>query len=188
MKPLTPASPHAIIMVGIPGSGKSTFAEHFADTFQAPIINESRIAFEAHLNAAQTEVISNSLLKEILKVNRTFLFEAAHSTRAKRNAFIRQVVKAGYKPLIVWVQTESLESKRRALKKMPAGSGLLSDEFDEIVKKFEAPVPKDSPIVISGKHTYATQLKVVLKHLAGARPAEPITPPSPRRQGNITVR
>lgn len=188
MKPLTPASPHAIIMVGIPGSGKSTFAEHFAETFQAPIINESRLAFEADLNAAQTVAVSRSLLKEVLKAKRTFLFEAANSTRKTRSLFINQITKAGYKPLIVWVQTESLESKRRALKKLPNGSGLLGDEFDEIVRKFEAPLPKDSPIVISGKHTYATQLKVVLKHLAGSRPAEPITPPSPRRHGNITVR
>ena len=188
MKPLTPASPHAIIMVGIPGSGKSTFAEHFAETFHAPIINESRLAFEASLNASQTEIISNTLLKEVLKANRTFLFESANLTKAKRALLVRQITKAGYKPLIVWVQTESLEAKRRALKQLPTGSGLRSDEFDAIVSKFDAPQPKDSPIVISGKHTYATQLKVVLKHLAGARPAEPITPPSPRRQGNITVR
>lgn len=188
MKPLTPASPHAIIMVGIPGSGKSTFAEHFAETFQAPIINESRIAIDADLNAEQTDVVAELLLKEILKVQRTFIYEAQDLTKAKRANIAKAVTKAGYRPLIVWVQTEAIEAKRRAMKPLPGGSGLTNDEFDAIFNSFNAPTEKEKVIVISGKHTYATQLKIVLKQLAGSRPEVAITPPSPRKPGNIVIR
>lgn len=188
MKPITPASPHAIIMVGIPGSGKSTFAEHFAETFKAPIINESRIAHEAGLNTKQTETISELLLSEILKVEKTFLLEVANLTKTKRAALAAKVTKAGYRPLIVWVQTEPNEAKRRAMKPLPNGSGLSSDAFDSAYNSFHAPSAQEKVTVISGKHTYATQLKVVLKQLAGARPETHITPPSPRQHGNIVVR
>ena len=188
MKPITPASPHAIIMVGIPGSGKSTFAEHFAETFKAPIINESRIAYEAQLSDDQTQAVSAVLLKEILKVDRTFLIEALHHTKAKRTALIAQVTKAGYKPLVVWVQTEPYEAKRRSLKPQPHGAGLADQEFDALYNAFNAPTPQEKAVVISGKHTYATQLKVVLKQLAGSRPSTHIEPPSPRQPGNIVVR
>lgn len=188
MKPITPTSPHAIIVVGIPGSGKSTFAEHFADTFRAPIINESRIAFEAHLDAKQTAAVSVTFLGEILKINQTFLIETVDSTKAKRNNLIATVRKAGYRPLIVWVQTEPHEAKRRASKAKPAGSGLTGAEFDSAVLTFQPPIAQDKATVISGKHTYATQLKVVLKQLAGSRPESHIAPPSPRQTGNIVVR
>lgn len=188
MKPLTPASPHAIIMVGIPGSGKSTFAEHFAETFQAPIINESRIAFEAGLSSDQTDAITAILMREILKANRTFLIEATNLTKAKRAQLTKTITTAGYQPLIVWVQTETQESKRRAMKALPQGSGMTSDEIEAVIQSFSPPLPKEKAVVISGKHTYATQLKVVLKQLAGTRPDTPITPPSPRRPGNIVIR
>ena len=39
MKPPIPAIPHVILMIGIPGAGKSTFAERFSETFQAPIVS-----------------------------------------------------------------------------------------------------------------------------------------------------
>ena len=188
MKPITPASPHAIIIVGIPGSGKSTFAEHFADTFKAPIINESRIAFEAGLDAAQTAAVSAAFLNQILKINQTFLVEAANLTKAKRNRLIATVKKAGYRPLIVWVQTEPYEAKRRALKAKPTGSGLSDSAFETAIQDFQPPVALDKATVISGKHTYATQLKVVLKQLAGSRPDTHIEPPKPRQSGNIVVR
>jgi len=188
MKPITPASPHAIIMVGIPGSGKSTFAEHFADTFSAPIINERRIAFEANINDKQAELISTVFLDEVLKTNRTFLVEAINLTKAKRNSLIATVNKAGYRTLIVWVQTDPTEAKRRALKAQPTGSGLTAVEFDAAVRAFHPPMAQDKATVISGKHTYATQLKIVLKQLAGSRPDTHVEPPKPRQSGNIVVR
>jgi predicted kinase len=188
MKPITPASPHAIIMVGIPGSGKSTFAEHFAETFKAPIINESRIAYEADLDTQQTTAVFQHFLSELLKVERTFLIEAANLTRAKRAQLVATISKAGYRPLIIWVQTDPFEAKRRALKPKPAGSGMTEDEFDKAYNGFQAPTEKEKVTVISGKHTYATQLKVVLKQLAGSRPDTHVAPPSPRQRGNITIR
>jgi len=188
MKPITPASPHAIIMVGIPGSGKSTFAEHFADTFKAPIINESRLAYEAGLNAAQVEAVSAAMLSEVLKTNRTFLIEAANLTKAKRTQLTNTLTKAGYRTLLVWVQTEPAEAKRRAMRPQPTGSGLTDTEFDARFRTFHAPTEQDKATVISGKHTYATQIKTVLKQLAGSRPDTHVAPPSPRQSGNIIVR
>ncbi|MDB5163196.1 MAG: hypothetical protein JWN28_804 [Candidatus Saccharibacteria bacterium] len=188
MKPITPASPHVIIMVGIPGSGKSTFAEHFADTFKAPIINESRIAYDAGLDSQQTEAVFSLLLNELLKVERTFLIETTTLSKIRRAALTATITKAGYKPLLVWVQTEPLEAKRRALKPQPAGSGMSEADFNAAYAAFQAPSAQDKAVVISGKHTYATQLKVVLKKLAGSRPDTHVAPPSPRQHGNITVR
>ncbi len=185
MKPLTPASPHAIIMVGIPGAGKSAFAERFADTFQAPILNRTKLKKELLLDDEQSDTLVDAILAEYLKTNRTIVIEGGVNRKTNRATLSKVLHKAGYKPLIVWVQTDANEAHRRATKKYPKGSGLTSDEFEVSLKEFQAPVDLERAVVISGKHTYTTQVKVVLKQLASEneRPIPPREkPPEPPRQ------
>lgn len=190
MKPLTPTTPHAIIMVGIPGSGKTTFAERFAHTFQAPFVNQRLISRIADITDESAETIASYMTDELLKTNRSIVYEGNTYSKVSRQALIKKVSSAGYQPLLVWVQTESVESKRRATKKQKDGSELSSEQFDAAIKRFTPPSINEKAIVISGKHTYATQLKIVLKHIASnQRPTTAIDQPSPRvRSRNIILR
>jgi len=182
MKPLTPNNPHAIIMLGIPGSGKSAFANRFAETFQAPIVNQALLMHTTSLSHTAIAPVVNSFLTEIMKTNRTFLFEGTTNTKATRAALAKKLRAAHYTPLFVWVQTESIESRRRAMKPFPQGSGLSEAEFDTAVAAFQTPTAAENAIVISGKHTYASQLKIVLKHLSLARPEARVAPARRRPQ------
>lgn len=183
MKSLTTPRSHAVIMVGIPGSGKSTFAERFADTFQAPLVSQALLEKKYNLSEAAAQDLQLDILKEFLKTNKTVLIDGGFGQRSRRLALHKLLSKAGYQPFIVWVQTDTNEAHARATKAYPKGSGLTNDEFETLFKKFQAPTPAEKPIVISGKHTYATQLKVVLKQLSTAteRPEPPQeNPPRPR--------
>lgn len=189
MKPLTPATPHVIVMMGIPSSGKTTFAEHLAKTFQSPIVSVEHIAREAEIDSVSADRVALHFLTELYKTKRTIVYDGYTDTKVSRVELMKQITKAGYHPVLVWVQTELLESKRRALKRRPDGGELTSEEFDSIVRHFTAAAPNEKPIVISGRHTYSSQLKVVLKHLA--REPQPIlpTPPRPQPSGrNIIIR
>jgi predicted kinase len=166
MKPLTPNTPHVIIMVGIPGSGKTTFAEHFAKTFKAPYINPRDISDLAGIDAEATEKVTKLLFDELLKTNRTLIYEGSTYARTQRMALENMVTKAGYKALLVWVQTDPAESKHRATKKQKGVLAISDAQFDAAFKQFQNPAESEKPVVISGKHTYATQLKTVLKRLA----------------------
>lgn len=190
MKPITPTTPHVIIMVGIPGAGKSAFAEHFAKTFQAPTVNTQQIQNIASVDSATATALSHLLLDELLKTNRTIIYEGPTATKTSRLDISRRVSAAGYKPLLVWVQTESLEAKRRATKKQKDGSQLSAEDFDAAIKRFHPPAATEKVVVISGKHTYTTQLKIVLKHLAGQhRAIEPtVEQPRVRSTRNIIIR
>lgn len=170
MKQLTPASPHVIVMVGIPGAGKSAFAGHFAETFKTPYVNQSHLMREFSISPETAEHVSYHMLDEIMKTRRTLIYEGSTATKPERLSLIKYIVSQGYRPLMVWVQTDTLEAKRRATKEFPKGSGLTPSEFDQAVSAFESPIAKDNAIVISGKHTYASQLKIVLKQLASDRP------------------
>ncbi len=176
MKPLSLASPHLIIMVGIPGSGKTFFAEHFATTFNAPYINfdaisETVLGTKTNDSSEQTVInaISNYLLEQLLKTGQTIVYEGVTDSRTARQALTKVARDKGYEPLFVWVQTESVSAKARSIRPQKGKNVLSSGDYDAILRRFTPPNSAEKAIVISGKHTYASQLKIVLKRLVVAR-------------------
>lgn len=177
MKPLRLSLPHVIVMVGIPGSGKSFFAEHFAETFSAPLVSSMAVrrmlvqtpTFSVSEQAAVRR-ISSHLFDELLKTGQTIVLDAPSDTRTDRMEMTKKAKAAGYEVLFVWVQTESAAAKARATKTSKDRSVALTEEqYDSFVKHFTIPSVTEKAIVISGKHTYASQLKIVLSRLVLAK-------------------
>lgn len=187
MKPLSLSKPHLIIMVGIPGSGKSFFAEHFSESFKAPLISFDKLRKELFdeptLNREEDEIISRVagyMLDEALKTKQTILYKGQTEARSDRAVISKKAKDAGYEPLFIWVQTETSTAKKRAMKPTTGKPGMSSEMFDSKLKRFTAPVQIEKSIVISGKHTYVSQLKIVLKHLIKQQPqAQQQTQPQP---------
>ncbi len=181
MKALSLAQPHAIIMVGIPGSGKTHFASKFSDTFNAPFINLDTLLPLA-LDIESAAQIAESQLKELLKTKQSILIEVNTATRQNRTELSKIVREAGYVPLIVWVQTDKVTAKKRVAKK--------DANFDELEKKFSPPHEKEHPTVISGKHTYASQAKTILQKLSAPRTTRSELDQQPhrtKRAGSIMI-
>lgn len=185
MKPLTPTTPHMIIMVGIPGSGKTHFASHFAKTFNAPYINQAELQSLTQTDDTRAATVSARMLDEVLKTQRTLVYEGPTYLRTVRQSLIKKAQQAGYEPLLVWVQTETTEAKNRFLK---AEKGRDAAAHERIVSRFSRPHPSEKAVVISGKHTYASQVKVVLRHLASDRPEQPPQERLARPGRRLTVR
>lgn len=163
-------------MVGIPGAGKSFFADHFAETFNAPIISDKHIRDDLFSDPAfSTEEqkvihrVRDRSLKELFKTQRTLIMESATGTRVSRQELAKVATTAGYEPLFVWVQTEPSSAKARAIKRVKGQPSLSAEQFDAAVRAFTAPNQAEQALVISGKHTYASQLKIVLKKLSESR-------------------
>jgi len=176
MKSTDANKPHLIITVGIPGSGKSFFAEHFADIFKAPIISYDLLRRQIFTNPAfnddEDNIIShvaNHVLEEVLKTKRTVIYEGKTNLRSERIAIAQKAREAGYEPLFVWVQTEPNAAKLRATKASVEKPALSPEKFAHKLKQFTPPNLSERAIVISGKHTFASQLKIVLKHLIEPR-------------------
>jgi len=176
MKPLSLNKPHLIIMVGIPGSGKSFFADNFSDSFKAPIISldnvRQKLFATPKYDKSEDDIVNRValyMLNEMLKTERTVIFDGNTSSRKDRDPIVKKAKSIGYEPLFVWVQTEPITAKKRAIKLIDGKFKLTPEQFDAKLKQFEIPVRTDSTIVISGKHTYPSQLKIVLKHLVEPR-------------------
>jgi predicted kinase len=163
-------------MVGIPGSGKSFFADSFAETFKAPIVSFNRLRkdlFKAPtISKTEEEItsrIANDFLGEILKTERTVIYDGNANSRTDRDLIIKKARSFGYEPLFVWVQTEAITAKKRSTKPTDAKLAITPDQFDTKLKQFTAPGRTENTIVISGKHTYPSQLKIVLRYLIEPR-------------------
>lgn len=175
MKQLSLSIPHVIVMVGLPGSGKSFFAEHFAETFSAPLISYDKIRDELFneptFSRDEDEIIgrmADAMLAEITKTKSTLVYEGDSKSRTSRTELAKKIRAAGYQPLFVWVQIDEATAKTRSLK-----AGMPAEAYRASLKKFTPLNPSEPSVVISGKHTYASQLKIVLRKLSSARTVAP---------------
>lgn len=183
MKSLQLDKPHAVVTIGIQGSGKTFFARKFADTFNAPFIEESFFTENAKDGAAASELMEVTLT-ELLKTGRSIVIEQSLSSRSERADLVKLLRTSGYVPLFIWVQVDLDTAMTRAQRQ----SGTSQAEYQAALRKFTPPHSTERPLVISGKHTFATQAKAVLKKLSVPRPPQQ---PTERRQparGQIIVR
>ena len=184
MKPLSLSRPHLIVMIGIPGSGKSTFAERFSETFKAPLVSQADlhdIIFGSRYGAVESEdkaiELADTILNELVKTGQTIIYEDNSGSRIRRQELAKLATSTGYRPTFVWVQTDSIEATRRSLRKGKDTLPLSPELFQAAVARFTIPVASEQAVVISGKHTYANQLKNVLRNLSADRPRPPLHVP-----------
>lgn len=204
MKSLSLSKPHVIVMVGVPGAGKTHFAEKFADTFQAPLVSSAKIAEVLGLEAqpskdstALVQAVATMQLDELYKTRQTIVVDIASATRTERQLITRGARGADYTPLFVWVQTDTPSAKHRATKpvKKSAPAKYTDALFEASLARFTQPSIVENPLVISGKHTYASQVKIVLARLVEPRVKDataqpPVVPerPASRSGRQIIIR
>jgi predicted kinase len=184
MKSLNLAQPIMMLVVGLPGAGKSFFTKRFSETFGAPVVSVDRIRTELfaqpQFSADENDLIDRLALyqlEELLKVKRTLIIDGGCNAKTDRLRLGQLARKAGYVPLVVWVQTHETTAKGRATKRNPRrvddqyNVSLSPDLFETFKRKLTPPLTENY-VVISGMHTYNTQAKAVLRKLVAGREAE----------------
>jgi predicted kinase len=191
MKSLQLPKPHLLVIVGVPASGKTTFATKFSETFGAPFIDATMFGY----TASQNLEMALTVLKEVMKTKTTILLEGTSGTRRDRQMIARFAHTMQYEVLFVWVQTDESMAHQRATKRTRTNTApRTTEEFDKGLAAFSPLHATEKPVVISGMHTYASQAKVVLKRLTGdagrtspdLRPIERTSTPS--QSGRIVIR
>lgn len=196
MKSLSLSKPHMLIVVGLPGAGKTFFARQFSDTFSAPFLELDYIEQHA-MDATHARDTWRHVLDQLILTKQTLLVEGYSSTKNTRREFASFAREHGYQPLFIWVQTEVPTAKTRATKGVGKNKPTKlrsAEQFDTHVKQFEPLHISEPHVVISGKHTYATQAKNILKKLTETRRTDEQAPVVPSRSttkskspGRITI-
>ena len=177
MKSLSLTVPRVIAVIGVPGAGKSYFASRFSETFHTPYLEadklRSALASQPSYDSAEQEAVDQLMMlqmNELFKTKQTFLIEGGTEAKVDRANFAKLAHTHGYEPLFVWVQTDPDTAYLRATRPSRANRDKLllvpDARYQQLLKRFTLPSEAEKAVVISGKHTYATQAKAVLKRLA----------------------
>lgn len=193
MKSLQLTKPHMLVAVGLPGSGKTFFAERFSDTFNAPYVDYGYYSRVTGSDESGSELADHTI-DLLIRTEQTMVIEGRGTTKAERKLMVEAAAKKGYQMLFVWVQTEPGTAEQRAV--YTKGATMTQSQFDKQAAAFENLVANEQYVVISGKHTFSSQAKTVLKKLVTERPTTAAKPkiiatrppaPTPRVRGRINV-
>lgn len=187
MKSLSLQRPLVLIVIGIPGAGKSFFANQFSDMFSAPLVSFDKIyhrlittpTYKKEELMIVQDIVSIQA-EELAKTNKVFIIDSGYGTKTHRLNLQSSLKKHGYDTITVWVQTSHETAKRRAMKRNPRKNddmynhSLSEQQFQSLSEKLASPAPRENYIVISGKHTFGVQAKSVLQRIVTPRPAQDI--------------
>lgn len=173
--------PLMILVIGLPGSGKSFFARQFAERYKFFYVDSGR--YETELEALSLDVkmintlakkLAGATFEEALKSFKHIVLEGSFSSAKEREEILQKADKAGFGTLVVWVQTDIETAAERAINRDRRRQddkysiNISEEEFKNQVKVFEKPNPaKEILVVISGKHDFRSQSLIVLKKIAG---------------------
>ena len=157
------SQPRAILVFGAPASGKTTFCEKFSQQFRAPYYNLTEVCEE---NGFSRDTML-TVLQLIARTGQNIILEGGLDTQADREEIKKLLIDEGYNPSLIWIQTDvnTIKSRLKARLKSVARA---KEEYDRKISELEAPDEvSEKPIVLSGKHTFETQLSHTLSQLAG---------------------
>ena len=169
--------PKLFFLVGLPGSGKTFFAEKFSEEYQIPFINLNKWRFFmfgdpnfSREEDAQLTRYGADILREIFKTKQSILLEGNLYSRVDRQRYAQLARQYGYQPVVIWVQNVDAESKLRAIRlnrNHPKDFLMTPEVFEDLKRRFTPPNEIEKPIAISGKHSFKMQYRSVLKRIAG---------------------
>lgn len=194
MTPQKHPKPLVIMVIGFPGAGKSFFARHFSMTYGAAVVSFDRLQFElfnkALFSSQELDLLRRIMgyqMEELFKTKRSFIVDGSCNTKAERTAIEEKAQKLGYDTLTIWIQTEETTAMTRATKRKPRkpddryNPAITPQQFATTTKQFNPP-QREAYVVVSGRHTPATQVKTVLRKLAGAGAENTAKPAAPESQ------
>ena len=178
---LNGTQPLFILVVGVPGSGRSFFARQFADSYKFFYVDTGRYESSLlSLSDSNSDIvpvaaqITEAVLDQAVRSFKHIILEGPYYSVKEREEVLSLAQKAGFGTLIVWVQTDLETAEYRALNKDRRriddkySLSLSELEFKTAVKAFQNPNPsKENVVVVSGKHDFKSQGVIVLKKIAG---------------------
>lgn len=188
--------PFILVLIGQPGAGKSYFARKFAVIFNAPLVSFDEIRYELFNEITHSDDenlivarMAGLQLRELLHTRKTIIIDGGHNPRVSRSELGKVARNAGYNILYVWVQTDEKTARSRSLKRSDKieedayNRSLSDEEFEAQSRKFTAPTEFEKYVVISGRHNFPSQARIILKKLVvpfNAPRPEPVVQPKPQ--------
>ncbi|HUC89513.1 MAG TPA: ATP-binding protein [Patescibacteria group bacterium] len=177
MSKIALTKPVLILLYGYPGSGKTFFARQLTEQLQIAHVHSDRIRgelfekprYDKEENDAITQLM-DYMTGEFLNAGLSVIYDT-NALRSSQRLMLRDMARKSHaQPLQIWIQVDTESSfartqtrdRRRADDKYAGPAD--RDTFDRIAGAMQNPHNEDY-IVISGKHTFTTQLSAITKRL-----------------------
>ena len=154
------ARPRGLLIFGAPCSGKTTFAEKFAEKFGLAYYDLDILRGKGFTRDQIVDVVTL-----LTKTRQTIVIEGGIETEQSRTEIRNALRSNGYDPALIWLQTDISTIKMR-MKKRYRSVAKAREEYDKNICELEAPSEFERPIILSGKHTFETQSKHALTGLS----------------------
>lgn len=166
------------MLYGFPGAGKSYFARNLCDHLQAAHVQGDRIRSELfqtpRFDKQENTVVSqlmDYMTHEFLNAGISVVYDTNSMRAAGRHALRDLARRSHAQPLLIWLQIDtesafsrvSARDRRRTDDKYAAP--IDRPTFEDIARHMQNPQNVEDYIVISGKHTFNTQISAVAKRL-----------------------
>ncbi|MDZ7785679.1 MAG: ATP-binding protein [Candidatus Saccharibacteria bacterium] len=168
--------PTLIMLYGYPGAGKTYFARQFCEEVAAAHVHDDKIRHEIferpRFDKRENQILQQLMqymTEEFLKANVSVVFDT-NAMRLGHRRLLRDLArKFNAKPELIWLQIDAESAYQRSSKRDRRkaddkyGVEINKDMFAKVANFMQNPSLTEEYIVLSGKHTYDTQSKMLLK-------------------------
>lgn len=175
---VTTTKPLLILLYGFPGAGKTHFARQLSENLASAHVHGDRIRFEL-FDEPQYDRQENGIVTQLMQyMSEEFLSAGinviydVNAMRKSQRASLREMArKKGAKTIVVWFQMDAdtafdrLQKRDRRKADDKYAMNYSDDMFRRYITHMQQPESTEDYIVVSGKHTYASQQTAFFKKL-----------------------
>lgn len=173
--------PLLFYMVGLPGSGKTTFAETFCRRNKIEHLHADRLGFELYrlptFSPEERQLIMREMNRRAydkLQGGKSVIYDAGINSANQREMLRRLAKKAGTDAVGIWVRTpQNISLERMAKPRLILDIKIVFDPnnpksraaYNKSIKSFEPPKGEPNIVQISGQADYDSQRDAVLNFI-----------------------
>ena len=167
------------MMLGIPGSGKTSVSEHIADITKAVHISSDQ--FRKHMYDSPENITElehdqiysmlDYIAEQILKSGKSVIYDANLNRSIHRQEKYAICDRIGAAPQLIWVRTDEEIARKRATeqadlypKHRPFGN-MKPETFNRLVDQMEEPGQDEKAAIVNGDDISRDKIKIIIRDL-----------------------